>query len=451
MPRKRIQITTEPEIKKLKRRGHSVRFRIPAHDGKPESKSKWKKLPDAKTKGMALIGAEEYRRELQDEINDYASRPGISFGEYARNWHDDRKDSGELNGLSFDREELLIRKIEKTSLAGIPLEEVAEEDIDKFKKENAKKESRNEQERLLKKVKQILRFAESRKHIRNDPSRVVKDIKADRKPRRSLTMEQQHQLFNALMEEERDGKHAAILIAMSTGLRRGEILALTWGDYDWRKQTLTVERQLNSQGEIVPPKYGSAGVIPIDGETADYLTRWKHDVRLLAKENRNEVLNKMPICCNESLGFFLPSNFDRWRRRYFVEHGLGTFGNVYTTRDEKGNVRKHYTDFEGFNLHELRHTAASELVGSGADIHTVQTIMRHKRLSTTEQYLHDIDDNLADAVEAVAKKRKEYDPFGNPDKSMRGVKRSKERMKKSREEGEKAGRKANPDNTRKND
>ena len=411
MPRKRTRITTTPELRKQKRGGYSVRFRIPAHDGEPERKSPWKRFPDAKTKGLALQEAETYRKELEDEINDYSLKKDITFGQYARSWHEDRQDSGELNGLSYDREELLIKKIERTKLAAIPIEDLTEEDIDEFKSENARNgESKNEQSRLLKKVKQILRHAESRRSIKHDPSRVVKDVKAESKKRRSLTLEQQHDLMKALFEEEKDGRHAAILIAMATGLRRGEILGLMWKDFDFKKQQLTVERQLNKEGKIVPPKYDSVGVLPLDEDTCDWLRVWKSSV---AKQSgrTGEKLANTPICCNGKYEYYLPSNFDRWRRRYFVDHKLGTFGSVYTTKDEKGNVRKHYKGFKGYDLHELRHTVASELIGSGADIHTVQTIMRHKRLSTTEQYLHDIPENLTEAVEKVAEKRRRYNPM----------------------------------------
>ena len=42
MAREYVKITTEPEIRKGQR-GTSFRFRIPAHHGKPASKSPWRK------------------------------------------------------------------------------------------------------------------------------------------------------------------------------------------------------------------------------------------------------------------------------------------------------------------------------------------------------------------------------------------------------------------------
>lgn len=430
MPKKRVRITSSPEIRKQRRGGYSVRFRIPAHDGEPERKSPRKNFPDLKTIGEARIEAEAYRQELEDELNDYAMRKNITFGEYARRWHEDRRESGELIPSSFDREELLIRKIEKSNLAGIELEDLEESDIDEFKKRN-RKESKSEQARLLNKVKQILRHAESRRWIEHDPSRIVEGIKQEKRRRRSLTIEQQHNLLKALNDEEPDGCRAAIMIALATGLRLGEVLGLIWSDIDTKKQTLTVERQLGRKREIKPPKYNSVGTLPLDENTFIWLMKWKGRVKGmmlqrwtsensdLDRKTFNEKFNEQvkviedelertPVCCNGNFEYYLQSNFSRWYRKYMTDHGFGT-QNYEKTRDEKGYPRYHRTGYDGVLFHELRHTVATELVGSGADLQTVKTLLRHKRITTTEQYLHDIPENLSAAVEKVARKRQDWD------------------------------------------
>lgn len=405
MARKRTRINTQPEIRKLKR-GWAVRYRIPAHDGEPESKSKWRKCPDAKSKGEARREAEEYRQELEDEINDYTTRENITLGEYAQRWHEDRKDNGELNELSWERENPQIRQIQATKLAKIPLDEITEEDIETFKRELSK-ESKSKQSKLLKKVKTILKHAAKNRRIPYSPAEQVKDVKAERKPRRSLPIDKQRELMKALYEEEQDGRHAAIVIAMATGLRRGEILGLQWKHFNPTTQTLTIEQQLNAKRKIEPPKNGSAGIVPLDNYTTDYLQSWKRTATATAHaKNSGEI----PICCNTKFEYYNPANFDRWRRQYFVEHGLGTFEKVEKTHDQKGDTRYHRTGYQGYNLHELRHTAATELLGSGTDLQTVKTILRHKRLTTTEQYLHDIPENLSDAARSLAKRRWNPDP-----------------------------------------
>ena len=58
--------------------------------------------------------------------------------------------------------------------------------------------------------------------------------------------------------------------------------------------------------------------------------------------------------------------------------------------------------YEGFNLHELRHTQATLLIGSGADIKTVQNRLGHSSASLTmDIYAHAIEQNDRDAAEKI--------------------------------------------------
>lgn len=408
MTRERLRITAQPEIRKLKRGGHAIRYRIPAHDGQPERKSEWRKYPEAKTKGQARRAAEQYRAEIEETINDYTTREHITLGEYAQHWHEDRKDNGDLNTLSWERERPQIRDIQDTKLARLQLDEITEDDIEDFKKE-LRKYSSNKQAKLLKKVKAILKHATTKRQIRYNPADHVKDVKAKPKPRRSLPIDKQRELLEALRDEPQDGRRAAIVIALATGLRRGEILGLQWKHFNPKTQTLTIEQQLNAKRQIVPPKNDSRGIVPLDNFTTDYLLSWKTTASGRARIHGIDLSN-MPICSNTEGGYYNPANFDRWRRQYFVDHGLGTYAKVEKTHDAKGDTRYHRTGYEGYNLHELRHTAATELLGSGADLQTVRTIMRHKRITTTEQYLHDIPENLSDAARNLSKRRWNPDP-----------------------------------------
>lgn len=413
MPRERILILTEPEIKELKRKGFSVRYRVPAHDGKPESKSPWRKYREAKSERQAKRMAEEYRQELEDEINDCLSKPDISLASYARRWHEDRKDEGEIKQSTWLREESIIISIENSKLGEKPMCEIRVSDIDQFKRDGQKAGwSKDKQAKTLRKLKQILKFAESRGVIEYDPSRNVKNIKSDPAERRSLTREDQKKILDAVYEEKPDGHRAAVLLALATGLREGELLGLHWGDVDLKaggNSVLHLRKQLGRSGELEAPKHDGTGDLPIDDDTAAWLSAWKRQVAQSMGKKRSEIQD-VPICCNAKWGYLSHSNLARWWRKFIVDHELGTFGNVYVKPDKSGRNQKHFTEFEGYKFHELRHTVGTELVGSGADLRTVQAIMRHKSIRSTEPYLHSINENMVEAVGKVAKKRREYDP-----------------------------------------
>ena len=57
-----------------------------------------------------------------------------------------------------------------------------------------------------------------------------------------------------------------------------------------------------------------------------------------------------------------------------------------------------WTSFQGALQHDLRHTYGSRLVERDVPTHTVQVLMGHVRLASTERYLHVNAEQLAEAV-----------------------------------------------------
>lgn len=209
-----------------------------------------------------------------------------------------------------------------------------------------------------------------------------------------------------LEAEEPNGKIVVIRIAFATGMRKGEILGLQWRDIDFKERIIHLRRQLTAKGEYESPKYDSIGDIPIDQELAEYLQRWQKITK--AKWYKKTKLPlKSPVCRNDNGEQLQQANFDKFRRQWFVDHGLGRYTNEYTTYDKKGYIRYHKTGYEGYTLHELRHTMATELVSS-ADIKTAQTILRHTQISTTEKYVHEIPENVRTAMDELNEKRKHF-------------------------------------------
>ncbi len=176
---------------------------------------------------------------------------------------------------------------------------------------------------------------------------------------------------------------AAIATALGTGLRRGELLALRWGDIDLKGGLLTVQRSL---------------------ERADRSTRFKEPK---TRRSRRTI----------SLPRFVVDRLCRHRTdqaQWFYANGLGrttaerlvferggepwvpnTFGTVSMRALRDAGVPH-------VRLHDLRHTFASMALEAGVDLKTVSNALGHSTISTTADiYAHVTDSLMRDAADRI--------------------------------------------------
>ena len=55
-------------------------------------------------------------------------------------------------------------------------------------------------------------------------------------------------------------------------------------------------------------------------------------------------------------------------------------------------------------FHDVRHSAASEMINAGVDLYTVGAVLNHKSATSTKRYAHLATSKLADAVATIGKK-----------------------------------------------
>lgn len=145
-----------------------------------------------------------------------------------------------------------------------------------------------------------------------------------------------------------------VLLAMNTGLRRGELFALTWENVDLRGRTLTVE------GKTAKSK--KTRHVPLNDEALDILKQWKKqagDTGLVFPNADGEPLDNIQTAWENLL--------------------------------KKAKVT-------GFRFHDLRHHFASKLVMAGVDLNTVRELLGHADIKMTLRYAHLSQEHKADAV-----------------------------------------------------
>jgi integrase len=153
-----------------------------------------------------------------------------------------------------------------------------------------------------------------------------------------------------------------VLLALNTGLRRGELLALMWKDVNLRTKWLTVAGQTS--------KNSQTRRVPLNAEAATILEGW----------NR------------QSKGSLTGS--------YVFASGKGKRMTTITTAWR--SLRK-LARLRNFHFHDLRHHFASRLVQSGVDLNSVRELLGHSDIKMVLRYAHLAPEGLANAVEKIAR------------------------------------------------
>jgi len=195
-----------------------------------------------------------------------------------------------------------------------------------------------------------------------------------------------------LVEMARDRLWCYWLVAFAQGFRRGEGLGMRWEDIDFEARTWTPVQQV---GWVAGPR---------DSETG------KRKGRLVARELKTEASGK-PVALTrnaaDALALWEPRQ-NRMRRdaRHWADLGL-IFTTSLGTAISPRNVNRSWealcrrAGVSGVRLHDLRHACASYALAKGADSKSVQQMLRHAQLATTELYLHAVADVPRAAADAI--------------------------------------------------
>jgi integrase len=214
------------------------------------------------------------------------------------------------------------------------------------------------------------------KLIKDNPyNYVIKPkFKNIKKEIQTITKEQ----FNILLKRFPKGNlyHIPLQIAYYTGMRRGEVCALTWDDIDFNKKTIDVNKtmiiNLKSEYELTEPKTQSSYRIISIG---DNLVKILREHKIYQKE--------MKLKLGE---YYIDKDYPA--PNMVCTSDNGTFTKHTTLSTSMCIIAEKNLGF-AFNFHMLRHTHASILIQSGVNPKDVQYRLGHSNISITlDTYTH---------------------------------------------------------------
>ena len=138
-------------------------------------------------------------------------------------------------------------------------------------------------------------------------------------------------------------------LELSTGLRRGELVALLWSDLNLQTKTLTVSKSVSrGKGELVvtePKTENSVREIYLSDEA----------IRLLVEDRKNHPFSPYMFPSPKTGGMYGPD----------------CVGRIHKKLLEKAGIEEHV------RFHDLRHTFSTLAIQSGIDPKTVAEILGH--------------------------------------------------------------------------
>ena len=248
-------------------------------------------------------------------------------------------------------------------------------------------------------LRRALRMAQQDGILSRNVASIAEGPKLDHREGRSLTPDQARQFLLTVRGHRHE---AAYVIALSLGLRRGEILGLTWGDLERAEDAvvLQVRRQLvrDKHGvHLVDLKtVGSRRTLHLSRPLVEIIER--HRIRQEAEElvGGKRWHNDHDLIFTSNIGTPLdPEQFGKTVPKLCVEAGLGHW-----------------------SIHELRHSCASLLIAMEVPLEVVAEQLGHASIRVTKDvYGHLMPRSRARAAEAMRTVLFEQAPDESPSES----------------------------------
>ena len=235
------------------------------------------------------------------------------------------------------------------------LSQITPRDIERYmerRKQTAKPATANREFSLFR---HMLSKAVDWGYLKDNPAKRVKPFKEPPGRIRFLSQDECERLLDACKCTE--GLYEIVLTALETGMRKGELMGLTWDNVDFDRKEIKLFKTKNNETRVIP-----------------------------IAEDLLPVLSGLKAKSLSLLVFARPN------------------GTPYGDPHHRFERVCRLTGIENFRFHDLRHTFASYLAMAGHSAFTIQRLTGHKSIAMAQRYTHLSESHIRAAVDQLGAK-----------------------------------------------
>ncbi len=200
------------------------------------------------------------------------------------------------------------------------------------------------------------------------PMRRVKKPKEPRGRVRYLSDNERKRLLEACRNSNNKNLYPAVVLALSTGMRQGEVMGLKWDDVDFQRGRIVLHETKNDERRVVP----------LAGHAFDVLkehSKVRHLKSSLVFPGRRKPEAKVRGLSKSETDIEKPMDLRQpW---------------LAALKEAK---------IDDFRFHDLRHSTASYLAMNGASLAEIAEVLGHKTLQMVKRYAHLSEAHTASVV-----------------------------------------------------